>query len=255
LISCANIAEDFDAFHDGDGCPEPDNDNDGRADTIDTCPGNDNHTGPDGALGAPQDLNHNGIKDGSEAVFTTDDSVLVFENYDGVLDADGCHDSPGDDFDGDGLTDDSEVFQHLTLAFNPDTDADGVTDGPDNCRLWPNPTQTMPAWALLVNDSDCDGFTQAREIYLTTEPTKHCAASTTANNEPPPDFWPLDMNDSRQINTVDVGAFVGKLGLDNTEAGWTARLDLSQSANGIINTVDVGMYVGRLGNLCAPIGS
>jgi hypothetical protein len=62
------------------------------------------------------------------------------------------------------------------------------------------------------------------------------------------------MNDSRQINTVDVGNFVGKLGLDNTEGGWTPRIDLNQSANGIINTVDVGFYVGRLGNTCSPTG-
>jgi hypothetical protein len=53
---------------------------------------------------------------------------------------------------------------------------------------------------------------------------------------------------------VDIGHFVGKLGLDNTEVGWTARLDLNQSANGIINTVDVGFYVGRLGNVCTPAG-
>jgi hypothetical protein len=176
--------------------------------------------------------------------------ALVWEDSDGVLDTDGCHDSPGDDFDGDGLTDDSEVFAHLTNAAIPDTDADGVIDGPDNCRLWPNPAQTIPAWALTLNDSDCDGFTQSREIYLTTNPTKHCAATAAANDEGTPDFWPLDMNDSRQINTVDVGAFVGKIGLDNTEVGWTARLDLNQSANGIINTVDVGFYVGRLGNVC-----
>ena len=62
------------------------------------------------------------------------------------------------------------------------------------------------------------------------------------------------MNDDQRANTVDVGAYVGKLGLDNTEVGWTARLDLNQSPNGIINTVDVGMYVPRLGDLCTPTG-
>jgi hypothetical protein len=30
--------------------------------------------------------------------------VLTFEDYDGVLDADGCHDFPGADSDGDGFT-------------------------------------------------------------------------------------------------------------------------------------------------------
>jgi hypothetical protein len=259
-LDCRNQPEDLDAFKDGDGCPEPDNDNDGFPDVTDDCPGTDSRAGADGMLGSPQDLNHNGIRDGAEAVLTTDDVMpaLVWEDSDGVLDTDGCHDSPGDDFDGDGLTDNSEVFTHLTNAAIPDTDADGVIDGPDNCRLWPNPAQALPPNYLpLVGsgpDSDCDRFTNSRETYLTTDATKHCAASTTANNEPPPDLWPLDMNDDRRANTVDVGAYVGKIGLDNTEVGWTARLDLNQSANGIINTADVGFYVGRLGNVCSPTG-
>jgi hypothetical protein len=259
-LDCRNQPEDLDAFKDSDGCPESDNDNDGFPDVTDDCPGTDSRAGADGMLGSPQDLNHNGIRDGAEAVLTTDDVMpaLVWEDSDGVLDTDGCHDSPGDDFDGDGLTDNSEVFTHLTNAAIPDTDADGVIDGPDNCRLWPNPAQALPPNYLpLVGsgpDSDCDRFTNSRETYLTTDATKHCAASTTANNEPPPDLWPLDMNDDRRANTVDVGAYVGKIGLDNTEVGWTARLDLNQSANGIINTADVGFYVGRLGNVCSPTG-
>jgi len=115
-IACPNVAEDIDAFHDSDGCPEPDNDNDGHPDVGDMCPGTNSQTGADDALGAPQDLNHNGIQDGGEAAFTTDDSVLTFEDYDGVIDSDGCHDSPGDDFDGDTFSDDTEA---LFLGTNP----------------------------------------------------------------------------------------------------------------------------------------
>ncbi len=113
---CRNIAEDYDAFKDTDGCPEPDDDNDGFSDADDQCDGVDSQTGPDGMLGSPQDLNHNGIKDASEATLTTDDVVLVFEDRDGVLDTDGCHDSPGDDFDGDGFTDEDEA---LHIGTNP----------------------------------------------------------------------------------------------------------------------------------------
>ena len=114
--ACPNVAEDYDAFKDSDGCPEPDNDNDGFPDVTDACPGTDTHAGLDGMLGAPQDLNHNGIKDLSEAAFSTDDVVLTFEDYDGVIDTDGCHDSPGDDFDGDTFSDDTEA---LFLGTNP----------------------------------------------------------------------------------------------------------------------------------------
>jgi hypothetical protein len=135
-----------------------------------------------------------------------------------------------------------------------DSDGDGDFDEADNCPNWPNPAQTLPTWTVPAGDSDCDGFADSRETYVTTDPAQQCAATSATSDEGPPDFWPLDMNDSQQINTVDVGAFVGKLGLDNTEIGWTARLDLSQSPNGIINTVDVGFYVGRLGKVCSPTG-
>jgi hypothetical protein len=133
---CRNTAEDIDAFKDGDGCPEPDNDNDSFPDATDACPGADASAGPNGMFGAAQDLNHNGVQDGAEAALTTDDvmPLLMWEDKDGVLDTDGCHDSPGDDFDGDGFTDDAEVFTHLTDAGNPDTDADTVIDAPTTVR-------------------------------------------------------------------------------------------------------------------------
>ncbi len=122
-IDCRNLPEDLDAFHDSDGCPEPDNDNDSFPDAIDDCPGTDDVAGADGALGPPEDFNHNGIQD-SESAFTSDDSVDTFEDFDGVIDTDGCHDSPGDDFDGDGFTDDAEV---LSIGSDP---RDGCADGP-----------------------------------------------------------------------------------------------------------------------------
>jgi hypothetical protein len=118
---CRNMAEDVDAFKDSDGCPEPDNDNDGFADVSDQCPGADLHTGVDGMLGPPQDVNHNGVRDDPpEALFTTDDQFkFMFEDYDTVLDNDGCHDSPGEDFDGDGYTDDDEALEIGTNAGYP----------------------------------------------------------------------------------------------------------------------------------------
>ncbi len=117
---CRNIAEDYDNFKDADGCPEPDNDNDGFQDFADNCPGSAAAAGVDGMLGAPQDLNHNGVRDvATEGVFTTDDVVKTFEDYDTVLDGDGCHDSPGEDFDGDGYTDDNEALKIGTAPGYP----------------------------------------------------------------------------------------------------------------------------------------
>ena len=114
-LDCRNVAEDIDAFKDTDGCPEPDNDNDGFPDATDDCPGTGSQAGTDGMLGSPQDLNHNGIRDGAESSLTSDDVTRTFEDDDGVLDTDGCHDSPGEDFDGDGFTDDAEA---LTIGTN-----------------------------------------------------------------------------------------------------------------------------------------
>ncbi|MCH8921374.1 MAG: hypothetical protein IIA23_11835, partial [Chloroflexi bacterium] len=116
-----------DVFYDGDGFP----------DATDDCPGTDIHAGGDGALGPPEDFNHNGIQD-SESAFTTDDSVLVFEDYDGVIDTDGCHDSPGDDFDGDSfgaLLNGLPLFHDEHEALFPGTDpfyACAATPTPDD---------------------------------------------------------------------------------------------------------------------------
>jgi hypothetical protein len=55
--------------------------------------------------------------------------TLTKEDYDGVIDTDGCHDSPGDDYDGDALTDEDEVFVHGTHPQRRDTDGDTCGDG------------------------------------------------------------------------------------------------------------------------------
>jgi hypothetical protein len=115
------MAEDLDGFKDADGCPEPDNDNDNFPDHTDDCPGVDFVAGGDGALGVGADLNHNGRQDGGEVWPAAgqpgnDDSLLVFEDFDTVIDNDGCHDSPGDDYDGDGFTDEAEVLGIGTSA-------------------------------------------------------------------------------------------------------------------------------------------
>jgi hypothetical protein len=142
---CRNVAEDVDAFKDSDGCPEPDNDNDGHPDVGDFCPGTDSQAGVDGMLGSPQDLNHNGIRDGAEAALTTDDvAPYVFEDWDGVLDWDGCHDSPGDDFDGDGFSDELEALAigtnagrgcALTATANDEDPDPFPSDADDNQRV------------------------------------------------------------------------------------------------------------------------
>jgi hypothetical protein len=172
IVDCRNMPEDYDGFKDGDGCPEPDNDNDGFPDSSDTCPGNDNLAGPDGALGVGGDQNHNGLVDSGETWATpgtsgNDDSVKTYEDYDGILDTDGCHDSPCDDVDGD-------------------------------------------SFGALI--SGCPLFADEREAQLGTNSLRACAATPTANDEEidpyPLDTNDDGVTDITDIATV--GGFFGK---------------------------------------------
>ncbi|MEX0682322.1 MAG: calcium-binding protein [Dehalococcoidia bacterium] len=241
---CRNIAEDYDAFKDSDGCPEPENDNDGFADATDDCPGTGALAGVDGMLGSPQDLNHNGIRDGAEAVHTSDDSWLTFEDYDGVLDTDGCHDSPGDDYDGDGLTDDREVFVVRTLPYDPDSDNDTVIDGADNCANWPNTAQNLPDWPVgtPTADADCDGFTSTAESTIGTDPTRQCPGGGGT-----PDSWPADLVPNGTINILDVTALKPVFGQSVPPA--SARYDIA--GGGSINILDVTALKPFFGKSCS----
>jgi hypothetical protein len=105
-VDCRNVDEDYDSFHDGDGCPEPDNDYDNFPDGTDDCPATDGTVGNDGVAD------------------TGDEPVLYLtpyqsrEDFDGVIDNDGCHDSPGDDYDLDGFSDEAEALHIGTSPVN-----------------------------------------------------------------------------------------------------------------------------------------
>jgi hypothetical protein len=112
------VPEDFDGYKDLDGCPEPDNDGDGFPDATDQCPATDYTAGPDGIADT-----------GDEPLDAFGVPLRTREDYDGIVDTDGCHDSPTDDYDGDGLSDENEVLIYGTDATNRDTDGDGCRDG------------------------------------------------------------------------------------------------------------------------------
>jgi len=124
--ACRNVSEDTDAFKDSDGCPDPDNDNDGFPDQTDDCPATDWTVGPDGIP------------------CTTDDNVNTCEDYDGIIDTDGCHDSPGDDYDGDSL---GRVNQQGFPLFWDEVEVYLGTDPTDACPDGP----THDAWPLDID--------------------------------------------------------------------------------------------------------
>ena len=222
---CRNVAEDFDAFKDADGCPEPDNDNDGFPDVTDDCPGTTAHAGPDGMLGSPQDLNHNGLKDASESPLSTDDIVLTFEDYDTVLNGDGCHDSPGQDFDADGYSDDREEGSVLCNGINSDAFDDAIAD--DGC----------PGGPALAGS-----FSEA-QFRIGTRAFDPCGQ----------DAWPSDLVSTgisvNRVNIVDLASFVSgvrKLDKNPNEAGFDSRWDLvpGTTVGKFINISDLAAIVG-----------
>jgi hypothetical protein len=163
------------------------------------------------------------------------------------------------DADGDGLCDACE----LAAGTNPlksDSDGDGVSDGtidpdgdgpivggPDNCPTAKNPTQA-DVDADDVGDacdhSDADGFLDAVEVYVGTDPADACPDDRTD------DAWPLDMNMDMVVSlTKDVAKYVGKIGCDVATNPQCQRLDLDTSR--VINlTGDVAKYVGKIGRTC-----
>jgi hypothetical protein len=125
--NCPNVPEDYDAFQDWDGCPDADNDADGFPDVTDECPGTDWTVGPDGiADSGDEPKGGNGVP------------IQTREDYDGIIDGDGCHDSPGDDYDADGFADEVEHYMG--------------TDPTDAC---PDVVGSDDAWPLDIN---MDGY-------------------------------------------------------------------------------------------------
>ena len=93
----------------------------------------------------------------------------------------------------------TDIFAH-ELA---DSDADSEWEPFDNCPNWSNTGQALPAWTVPAGDVDCDGWTSADEVTITTLALQQCPATTTPNDEDP-DAWPPDFNDDRSVNITDV---------------------------------------------------
>jgi hypothetical protein len=205
---CRNVAETIDGFKDTDGCPDPDNDGDGFPDSTDQCPGTDWTAGPDG------------IPDnGDEPLTETEPPVPMKtkEDYDGVIDWDGCHDSPGDDWDSDGITDWVEVFKAGTNPTNMDTDNDGLCDGHKlplcgsedlNNNGVVDPGETDPR----NPDTDGDGLSDGLESGLTVPETPD---TDTSSPNWQPDADPASTTDPLNPDSDDDGLMDGSEDTDH----------------------------------------
>jgi outer membrane protein OmpA-like peptidoglycan-associated protein len=150
---CPTMAEDYDGWEDGDGCPDPDNDGDGVCDPwvagrgqlelyahicrgVDLCPEEpEDFDGFEDEDGCPDPDN-----DGDGILDKDDRCPNEPEDFDGFEDDDGCLD-PDNDLDG--ILDESDQCPNEPEIFNgyqdedgcpePDRDGDGIVDDLDDC--------------------------------------------------------------------------------------------------------------------------
>ena len=134
-----------------------------------------------------------------------------------------------------------------------DSDGDGVPNSLDNCPAWPNSDQSLPPWPVTLDgsDPDCDGFTTDAENFMGTLPQAACAATNTANDEGPPDAWPVDADDNQFVNLLDVLPMKQHFNTTDPDPGYNPRFDL-QDQNGTINLLDVLPYKAFFLTSCAP---
>jgi hypothetical protein len=118
-----------------------------------------------------------------------------------------------------------------------DSDADGWPDMDDNCPAWPNSDQSLPPWPVPTDDPDCDGFTDADEGDIGTDPLDACANTPDPNDEAD-DCWPPDWDDSQTVNLLDVLSFKPHFGAaDPSDPKYDARFDLNM--DGAVNLLDL----------------
>ncbi|MCJ7510638.1 MAG: hypothetical protein MUP14_07120 [Dehalococcoidia bacterium] len=175
--------------------------------------------------------------------------------------AQSCND--GVDNDNDGLVD---AADNGSLGCNPadasyagDADRDGVPDAGDNCPTVWNPEQKNTD--VVVNppgdaqgdacdtDDDNDGFTDALEWYLGTDPLDSCPNVNNVIGRS--DAWPLDITRSATITVIgDVTSYADNIGRTIAQDPSLRRLDLN--GDGAVTAVNdlARFYRGMIPAVC-----
>lgn len=120
----------------------------------------------------------------------------------------------------------------------PNTDGDLAFDPCDPCPTIP----TYWGWLIPDGDGDCDGFTDAVEDFVGTDPNDPCANTATKDDEDD-DRWPVDTNDDQFVNTFDLLPYIGS-------PPYEKRLDLNM--DGSLNSDDFAEFSPFLNEPCLP---
>ena len=167
-----------------------------------------------------------------------------------------CTSPPPGDNDGDGM---SNAFEIANICLNPlvndannDWDNDSVMVRYPNSTIYQNINLTNIQEMILGtnpcnNDSDSDKFRDGNEFYMGTNATLKCSLTSTANDEPV-DAWPLDLNDDRFANVIDILFFKGKVPAILGSAIYNKRLDFN--ADGAQNVIDILFFKGKTPSAC-----
>lgn len=100
--------------------------------------------------------------------------------------------------------------------------------------------QCAAPWATPAGDSDCDGFTSARESFIGTDPDLACGVAA----------WPVDQDDDLKAGLSDILAYIPVFGTTGPGLPYRARFDLT--GDGVIGLSDVLLYIPFFNITCTP---
>jgi hypothetical protein len=99
-------------------------------------------------------------------------------------------------------------------------------------------------------DSDGDGFSNADEAFVGTNPVAACPTTSTPNDEDP-DAWPADFNDDQEVNILDVLTIKPHFGSPASGNPYSIRHDLD-AQDGDNDILDVLAMKPSFNQSCTP---
>jgi hypothetical protein len=177
-------------------------------------------------------------------------------NADGDVSGDACDvctNDPNNDADNDGICVGSGYLPPKTgdndncpADYNPSQDnGDGDLWG-DACDYCPT---TATPWYVPLGDEDCDGFTDAVEGVVGTDPGDACPDWIGGPGACPglgcdgDDCWPADLDVNRMVDILDILLYKPAL-----SGPYDRRYDLD--ASGEVNVLDILLYKAFVGTSC-----